>query len=118
MTPRIETYQLLKTNYSEANLDRENDLKTLIKQINKDLRQSGYDETLDEELSFEKLIDTLEYYIMIYLDTNSQDVRTLLYRIDVSEKELLSSIELTPLKIVELIIKREIIKIKFRKQHQ
>jgi len=118
MLPKTETYQILKTNYSEANLDVENDLKTLIRQINKDLHQSGYDETLDEELTFEKLIDTLEYYITIYLDTNSQDVRTLLYRIDVNEKELLSSASLTPLRIVELIIKREIIKIKFRKQYQ
>jgi len=96
-------------------------LKNLILQIKKDAQMSGLEFDLSECSSVEKLIDFLNKFIAELIQKNYSSYANFLYRIDVSEKEIVkineTSLETAVNRIVELILRKEWQKVWFRSRN-
>jgi hypothetical protein len=104
--------QCFKTNQLNVDID----LPAVISQINKDVSQSGGAFLLNINFTLNDALNSLCDKVQEWLTTNEVDLQALLYRIDVSERDIRENV-LTPERVTELIFKREIIKVRFRKQY-
>ncbi|WP_298365689.1 hypothetical protein [uncultured Lutibacter sp.] len=103
-------------------LESENLVVNLIQQLNKDFELANIDIQFNLELSTEKLFDHLNEVILSLLKYKYDDYLNLVYRIDVSEKELAKvgqeKFEVIVHQLVFLILKREYQKVWLRKNYK
>jgi len=96
-------------------------LKKLILQIRKDAQMSGLEFELNENSSVEVLVDFLNKYIAELIQKDFTSYVNFLYRIDVSEKEIIkineTSLETLVSRISELILRKEWQKVWFRSRN-
>jgi hypothetical protein len=99
--------------------------KELMLQISKDFEMSGLVCDIDEKqaISYQKLLKEIESLIRPLFGTNSQRLFAMLYRIDVSEREIaLAGLELPDFShtqiLAHLVIKRELKKVLIRKYYK
>ncbi|UMB59979.1 hypothetical protein MHL31_12950 [Lutibacter sp. A80] len=94
----------------------------LIEQLNKDFRLSGISKIFDVTSSFENLKDELSLTLLNLIQFKYDDYLNLIYRIDLSEKELaiITNRNLTDVvnQLVFLILKREFQKIWFKQYYK
>ncbi|UMB53395.1 hypothetical protein MKD41_13795 [Lutibacter sp. A64] len=94
----------------------------LIEQLNKDFHLSGISKFFDVTSSFENLKDELSVTLLNLIQFKYDDYLNLIYRIDLSEKELaiITNSNLTDVvnQLVFLILKREFQKIWFKQYYK
>ncbi|MBT8316730.1 MAG: hypothetical protein HKP59_03830 [Lutibacter sp.] len=99
-------------------IESENLFKKLIEQLNKDFQLSNLDEHFDLSMAPNQLKQSLSEILVDLITNKYDDYLNFLYRVDVSEKELLTikSNELPQLveQITFLILKREYQKVWFK----
>lgn len=92
--------------------------QNLILQLNKDFQLSNLNESFELSLTSIKLKERLSNTILNLLTNNYDDYLNLMYRIDVSEKELATlkseNLETTIEQVTFLILKREYQKVWFK----
>ena len=90
----------------------------LLIQLKKDLDLSGIDSDLLDRVTNEKdLIEILMQIIEDLLTYRLDLFQNLLYRIDITEEQLRLGLEDNPqIRLTEIILKREILKVYFRKK--
>ena len=97
-------------------------LKNMILQLRKDAQMSGLDFELNENSSSDDLISFLNDFLTELIHKDFTSYANFLYRIDVSEKEILkiseASLEILVGRISELILRKEWQKIWFRSKNQ
>lgn len=100
-------------------------LESLITQINKDLNMFGItiNSEIDTKTAYEQLLKEISQNIEYLLKTDAGKVVAILYRVDISEKELLvAGVDLTnyshPEIVAHSIIKREFKKVLLRKYYK
>jgi len=100
------------------NVEGENLYQQLILQLNKDFQLSNLDESFELSSTPVQLKETLSKRILNLLTNKYDDYLNLMYRIDVSEKELATiksdHLETTVEQITFLILKREYQKVWFK----
>ena len=103
------------------NLESENLVLKLIEQLNKDFELANIDKHFDLELSAQLLYNNLSAEMLNLLKYKYDDYLNLLYRVDVSEKDLAQigeeKLELVVKKIAFFVLKREYKKVWFRKNY-
>lgn len=103
-------------------IQKEDLLKRLIQQINKDAQLVGIDLDLNENSSPENLVLNLKILLMDLINNKFSDYVNFLYRIDVSEKQMLElqGLELNILteKVAILILRKEWQKVWFKSKNQ
>ena len=96
-------------------VESENLLLMLIEQFNKDFLLSGISKVFDKTCSIEKLYEELEETLLNLIQFKYDDYLNLVYRVDISEKELAQitkiNIEDIVNQITFLILKREFQKV-------
>jgi hypothetical protein len=99
-------------------IESENLFKKLIQQLNKDFQLSNLDQHFDLSMAPNQLKQSLSEILVDLITNKYDDYLNFLYRVDVSEKELLTikSNELPQLveQITFLILKREYQKVWFK----
>ncbi len=109
---------ILNTDELFKNAVQEDLYQNLIKQLNKDFRLANLNESLVLTSTPVQLKETLSVILLKLLTNNYDDYLNLMYRIDVSEKELATlntkNLETTINQITFLILKREYQKVWFR----
>lgn len=112
MVPVQNTLELL------TKVEFENLFQQLILQLNKDFQLSNLSETFVLTCTPVELKETLSKILLKLLTDNYDDYLNLMYRVDVSEKELASikakNLETTIDQITFLILKREYQKVWFK----
>lgn len=108
--------ELLKT------VKTENMLLKLIEQLNKDFQLSGISKVFDINNSFEKVNEELIETLIHLLQFKYDDYLNLMYRIDISEKELATITNNTIVDTVNhitfLILKREFKKVWLKQNYK
>jgi hypothetical protein len=101
-----------------TNIQLKNSLfEKLVLQIAKDFSMCGYNLELEPNITPNELVNTIYETIEKSIQNKiSLDIRSLLYRIDVSEKQILHTNTNSVTDIVVLILKREIQKIILKSQ--
>ncbi len=96
-------------------------LKNLILQIRKDAQMSGLEFNLNKYSTVEILIEFLHKFLSELIQKDYTSFANFLYRIDVSEKEIVkineTSLETTVNRINELILRKEWQKVWFRSRN-
>lgn len=93
-------------------IKEKNLFQMLLTQVEKDLNMCGLDWENESPTQPNQLLSELDSIVTKLLKgTHNKDIRTLLYRIDVREKNLYQLETLTVNEITNIIIKREIEKI-------
>lgn len=112
---KIETINSL---VEYTNIQLKNSLfEKLVLQIEKDFSMCGYDLELEPSITPNELVNTIYETVEKSIQNKiSLDIRSLLYRIDVSEKQILHTNTNSVTDIVVLILKREIQKIILKSQ--
>ena len=99
-------------------IESENLVAKLIMQLNKDFYLANISEKFEQSVSINNLKSNLVRIIKTLLTTSYDDYLNLMYRIDISEKELLkikyNEIDKIVEQIVFLILKREYQKVWFK----
>ena len=102
-------------------MEKENLLKDLVFQINKDAQLVGIDFDLDQNSSPKNIVIDLKNLLFKLISTNFSSYINFLYRIDVSEKQIrsLQGLELEKLseKAAILILRKEWQKVWFRNRN-
>jgi hypothetical protein len=93
---------------------REGYLIKIIQQLKKDFYQAGFDIVLEESMSAEEVASILIGQTELILSDSSTDIRTLLYRIDVRERDIKLLKQFTPDDVALLILHRIIEKVQFK----
>jgi hypothetical protein len=86
----------------------------IIQQLKKDFYQAGFDIVLEESMSAEEVAVILIGQTELILSDSSTDIRTLLYRIDVRERDIKLLKQFTPDDVAWLILNRTIEKVQFK----
>lgn len=103
-------------------VQKENLLIKLVQQINKDANLVGLDFYLSENSTPQNIIFNLQKLLIDLINKNFSDYVNLLYRIDISEKEIvkLQGLEIIVLteKVAILILRKEWQKVWFKSKYQ
>ena len=104
-------------------IQKEDLRKKLIAQISKDMEMSGFDFSEQIKDSYQDLLEHLERLITPLFEKSSPKLFSLLYRVDVSEKEIaLAGLELPdythPQILSHVILKRELKKVLIREYYR
>lgn len=103
-------------------VQKENLLIKLVQQINKDANLVGIDFYLSENSTPQNIVLNLQKLLIDLINKNFSDYVNLLYRIDISEKEIvkLQGLEANVLteKVAILILRKEWQKVWFKSKHQ
>jgi hypothetical protein len=103
-------------------IEKEDLLKNLILQINKDAQLVGIDFNLDECSSPKNIVLELKNLLYNLIKNSFSDYINLLYRIDVSEKQIAEfqyfELEIVVEKSVDLILRKEWQKVWFKSKNQ
>lgn len=92
-------------------------IKMLVEQINKDLALAGVDDRYETKIKIEDLIKSLSLLIEKLFNGRYDSYLSLIYRVDVSEKEMIkinSRSKLIYEDLAKVILKRELQKVWFR----
>ncbi len=112
MQQNLKVLELLKK------VTNENLYQNLVIQLNKDFQLSNVNERFDLSSEPNQLKNTLATILLKLITKQYDDYLNLLYRIDVSEKELLTvksnNLEATVEQITYIILKREYQKVWFK----
>ncbi|MBN4082913.1 hypothetical protein JYT50_00850 [bacterium AH-315-A23] len=112
MLPAQNTLELLQK------IEVENLYHNLIRQLNKDFQLSNLSESLELSSSPDQLKEALSNIVLKLITNRYDDYLSFLYRVDVSEKELLTvkndNLEQAVGQITFLILKREYQKVWFK----
>lgn len=99
-------------------------LKETLEQLEKDFFQSGIDQEFQSMavLSFEKMCCSLSERLKLLNEKNGSQLQNLLYRIDISPKQISQYTKSHPQKdyellLAELMLKRELQKVVLRKNY-
>ncbi len=99
-------------------IEVENLYQQLIQQLNKDFQLSNLDNTIDLSVTPDQLKEKLSKILLKLLTNNYDDYLNLMYRVDVSEKELVlvqgDDLSIVVDQITFLILKREYQKVWFK----
>jgi len=91
-----------------------NVLISIINQLNKDFAQSNVALDLSISATPSEITELLVNKVTYLLTSNETDIRSLLYRIDVSERKIKALHQFAAVDIAQLIIDRIIEKVKMR----
>jgi len=105
-----------------ANIEQKNLFLKVIDQINKDFQLANLNERVNSKISPLELIELLKGLLLKLINNHYDDYLNFLYRVDVSEKELLTIQENDLPKIIEkitfVVLKRECQKVWFKKNFE
>jgi len=103
-------------------IELENLFLKVIQQLNKDFQLANLDESLEDNISPPKLVETLCAVLLKLISNKYDDYLNFLYRVDVSEKELLKiqGKELSAIidQVAFVVLKRECQKVWLKKNFE
>lgn len=89
----------------------DNILSKVVKQLNKDLQLSGFDQVFETNLTINVFINELTHFLEELLLSNSQELYPLLYRIDVNQEAIQHFDNSLQQNLAQLIVEREFQKV-------